>query len=48
MPVVSVVQATRLGVGTNQSDGLIPPTQNIKYPHLSVALQDPRVLHLDG
>src|SRR3972149_5924805 len=42
MPVVSVVQATRVGVGTNQSDDLIPTCRNIKDPHLAVALQDPQ------
>ena len=48
MPVVSVVQATRLGVGTNQSDDLIPTCRNVKDLHLAIALQDPQHDNLAG
>src|SRR4030067_2113189 len=33
MPVVRVVQAARLGVGTNQTDDLIPTSRNVKKLH---------------
>jgi len=42
MPVIRVVQATWLGVGTNQSNELIPTSRNVKDLHLAIALQDPQ------
>src|SRR4030065_965248 len=42
MPVVRVVQAARLGVGTNQSDDFITTRRNVKNLHLAVALPDPQ------
>lgn len=42
MPIVRVVQAPRLGVGTNQSEDPIPSIRDIKHSYLAVALQDPQ------
>lgn len=48
MPVIRVVQAARLGVGTNQLDALIPPTRNVKSLHLTVVLQNSKYDNLAG
>ena len=48
MPVIRIVQAARLRVGTNQSEDPIPSIRNIKHSHLTVPLQDPQHDHLAG